>query len=248
MKRHPQLREQLELGGVFWKRRHAMLPPAMVGLMLHPASRCSRFWPCPGCSTRCRIAARTRWAGCAPPASCGRAGRGRCLRDVGDGEGERPLPDDRAVSDALRVALLNPCFFPEVRRGSERIVRELADDLLERGHLPRLITSHPGRPSRSVEQGLPVIRHWRPFEEALLRRLAAVPDAPSVSYASLLSGPTSWRTPSSPRRRGGARWAERTGRPYVFSSWAAGPAGARRQAGQAAAARAGVKGSTRWWC
>jgi GT2 family glycosyltransferase len=35
MKRHPQLREQLELGGVFWKRRHAMLPPALAGLILH---------------------------------------------------------------------------------------------------------------------------------------------------------------------------------------------------------------------
>ena len=35
MKRHPQLREQLELGRVFWKRRHAMLPPAIAGLALH---------------------------------------------------------------------------------------------------------------------------------------------------------------------------------------------------------------------
>jgi len=35
MKRHPQLREQLELGHVFWKRRHAMLPPALVGVALH---------------------------------------------------------------------------------------------------------------------------------------------------------------------------------------------------------------------
>jgi GT2 family glycosyltransferase len=35
MKRHPQLREQLELGRVFWKRRHAMLPAAVAGAALH---------------------------------------------------------------------------------------------------------------------------------------------------------------------------------------------------------------------
>jgi GT2 family glycosyltransferase len=35
MKRHPQLRSQLELGGVFWKRRHAMLPAAVAGAVLH---------------------------------------------------------------------------------------------------------------------------------------------------------------------------------------------------------------------
>ncbi len=35
MKRHPRLREQLELGGVFWKRRHAMLPAAVAAALLH---------------------------------------------------------------------------------------------------------------------------------------------------------------------------------------------------------------------
>ncbi len=59
---------------------------------------------------------------------------------------------------ALRVALLAPAFFPEVRRGGERLVRELADELIARGHRPRLITSHAGRPSRTVEDGLPVFR------------------------------------------------------------------------------------------
>jgi glycosyltransferase involved in cell wall biosynthesis len=93
------------------------------------------------------------------------------------------------VSDGLRIALLNPCFFPEVRRGSERIIRELADELIARGHHPRLITSHPGRPSRTVEDGLPVLRHWRPFEERFSRRgwqqyLTHVP----FSYGSLVAG------------------------------------------------------------
>jgi hypothetical protein len=42
----------------------------------------------------------------------------------------------------VKVALLSPVFWPEVRRGGERFVRDLADGLLERGHAPRLITSH----------------------------------------------------------------------------------------------------------
>jgi len=67
-----------------------------------------------------------------------------------------------ALSGALRVAFLNPCFWPEVRRGSERMIRELSDGLLRRGHQPRLITSHPGRPTRTTEDGLEIIRNWRP--------------------------------------------------------------------------------------
>jgi len=70
----------------------------------------------------------------------------------------------------LRVALLNPCFWPEVRRGSERFARVLADSLIARGHAPRLITSHSGRPRRAVEDGLPVARLWRPPEARLRRR------------------------------------------------------------------------------
>jgi glycosyltransferase involved in cell wall biosynthesis len=70
----------------------------------------------------------------------------------------------------LRVALLLPCFWPEVRRGTERMARELADELLARGHRPRLVTSHPGRPRRDVEEGLPITRHWRPPEMWLRRR------------------------------------------------------------------------------
>jgi glycosyltransferase involved in cell wall biosynthesis len=42
------------------------------------------------------------------------------------------------------------------------MIRELSDELIERGHSPRLITSHPGPPSRTVEDGLDVTRNWRP--------------------------------------------------------------------------------------
>ena len=47
---------------------------------------------------------------------------------------------------SLKVALLSPVFWPEVRRGGERFVRELADGLIAEGHEPRLITTHRGRP------------------------------------------------------------------------------------------------------
>lgn len=70
----------------------------------------------------------------------------------------------------MRVALLHPTYWPEVRRGSERFARELADGLLARGHAPRLITSHPGAMTRAVEDGLPVTRHRRPPRGRLLRR------------------------------------------------------------------------------
>jgi len=62
----------------------------------------------------------------------------------------------------LKVAFLNPCYWPEVRRGSERMIRELADELLARGHRPRLITSHPGATTHTLEDGLEVIRRRRP--------------------------------------------------------------------------------------
>jgi len=70
----------------------------------------------------------------------------------------------------VRVALLHPTYWPEVRRGSERFARELASGLLARGHEPRLVTSHPGPTSRAVEDGLPVTRHRRPPRGRLLRR------------------------------------------------------------------------------
>ena len=89
----------------------------------------------------------------------------------------------------MRVALLAPTWWPEVRRGSERFIRDLADGLLAAGHQATLITSHPGRPSRSVEDGLEVIRNWRPPEGRLRRRgyqpfLTHLP----FSYQSLTRG------------------------------------------------------------
>lgn len=119
----------------------------------------------------------------------------------------------------LRIALLNPRFWPEVRRGSERFARELADGLLARGHSVRLITSHRGLPSRRVEDGLEVVRNWRPPDGRLRRRLfeehlTHVP----FSYLSLRRGTDEVAQALYPTDAlAAARWSERTGRPAVLS-------------------------------
>lgn len=123
------------------------------------------------------------------------------------------------TSERVRVALLHPCYFPEVRRGSERIIQELANELHADGHRPRVITSAPGRPSLSVEGGVPVLRTWRPPQERLTRRLyyEYLTHLPA-SYAALRFGRDDlahafFATDATVT----ARWRERSGNPTVFS-------------------------------
>ena len=124
-----------------------------------------------------------------------------------------------AVAPITRPALLHPCFWPEVRRGSERFIRDLADGLIGRGYRPTLITSHPGRPVRSTEDGLTVIRNWRPPDGRLRRRLyedylTHVPFA----YISLLRGDYGLAHALHPTDALAAgRWSRMTGRPSIFS-------------------------------
>ncbi len=61
-----------------------------------------------------------------------------------------------------RIAFLHPTYWPEVRRGSERLIHDLAAGLAGRGHEITLITSHPGSPSSAEEDGFRVVRNWRP--------------------------------------------------------------------------------------
>jgi glycosyltransferase involved in cell wall biosynthesis len=125
----------------------------------------------------------------------------------------------RAPLRSLRVALLSPCFWPEVRRGGERFTRELADALLARGHRPRLITSHPGPPRRAVEDGLPILRLPRPPGGRRLRR-AFEPYVTHVplSYAALRLGDYDLAHAVYPTDAlAAARWHKRTGRPAILS-------------------------------
>lgn len=71
----------------------------------------------------------------------------------------------------MRVAILNPVFWPEVRRGSERFAHELALGLQERGHEARIVTSHRGRTTRGREEGVEVVRVPRLPHARLDRRL-----------------------------------------------------------------------------
>lgn len=119
----------------------------------------------------------------------------------------------------MRVALLSPCFWPEVRRGTERFVRELADGLILGGHHPELITSHRHLPNRRVEDGLPVLRVPRPPQGRLLRRgyepyLTHVP----LSYLALRRGDYGIAHAVYPADAlAAARWRASTGNPAVLS-------------------------------
>lgn len=75
------------------------------------------------------------------------------------------------MSAPLRVALLHPTYWPEVRRGAERLVHDVAQGLAARGHEPWVLTSHPGPTARSAEGAITVVRHRR-LPDALLRRRA----------------------------------------------------------------------------
>jgi glycosyltransferase involved in cell wall biosynthesis len=67
--------------------------------------------------------------------------------------------------------MLTPSYFPEVKRGTERMVRELSVGLAERGERPWILTSHPGGPSTRVEEGMSVVRVPRPPAGRLRRRM-----------------------------------------------------------------------------
>ena len=123
------------------------------------------------------------------------------------------------MSDGLRVAMLTPAFWPEVRRGTERMVHELASGLIARGHRPEVITGHPAAPGRGEEEGVDVLRVPRPPEGRLRRRemedyLTHVP----FSYLAVrLRRPDvvhAWFTTDA---LAAARYRRVTGRPAVHS-------------------------------
>jgi phosphatidylinositol alpha-mannosyltransferase len=69
----------------------------------------------------------------------------------------------------MRIALVQPSYWPEVRRGTERVVHDLGALLAGRGHDVTLITSHPGPGTLAIEDGIRVIRTHRPPRPAPLR-------------------------------------------------------------------------------
>src|SRR5213592_3027715 len=70
----------------------------------------------------------------------------------------------------MRIALAHATYWPEVRRGSERLVHDLGATLATRGHEVTLLTSHRSRRSIRDEGGVRVVRRWRPPRARALSR------------------------------------------------------------------------------
>jgi glycosyltransferase involved in cell wall biosynthesis len=56
---------------------------------------------------------------------------------------------------------LSTCYWPEVRRGTERLVHDLATGLASRGWEARIVAGHAGPTSRAFEDGVQVVRRHR---------------------------------------------------------------------------------------
>lgn len=110
-------------------------------------------------------------------------------------------------------------FWPEVRRGSERTIRELAVGLVEAGHEPLLLTSHPSPRVVEWHEGFKVVKSRRPSEKLVRRAgyyeyLSHVPG----QYRSLAraDGDLAHAFYVSDAAMAG-KWGRRNGRPVVFS-------------------------------
>jgi len=88
----------------------------------------------------------------------------------------------------MRIALLQPSYWPEVRRGTERVVHDLGALLAGRGHDVTLITSHPGPGTLAIEDGMRVIRTRRPPRPFPLRWYEDHVESAPVMVRQLLRG------------------------------------------------------------
>jgi glycosyltransferase involved in cell wall biosynthesis len=119
----------------------------------------------------------------------------------------------------LRPALLNFAYWPEVRRGNERLVHDLGTELARRGGSPSILTSHPGPSARTVEDGVEVIRRRRPPESPLrLRKIQPNLTHVPLSYGELCRGDFDLAHSFFPTDAlAGTRWGAATGRPALFT-------------------------------
>ena len=114
---------------------------------------------------------------------------------------------------------MNFGYWPEVQRGNERVVHDLAVELARRGHRPSIITSHPGRPTRTSEQGVQVVRNWRPPDLPLrLRRFQENLTHLPFSYRELVTGNPDVAVAFFPTDAvAAARWGRRFEKPTAYS-------------------------------
>ncbi len=69
----------------------------------------------------------------------------------------------------MKIALLWPNYWPYIRRGTERMVRDIAHYLAAQGHTVDIITSKPG-PSRTDHEGPITIYRQSRIDHPLLRQ------------------------------------------------------------------------------
>ncbi len=88
----------------------------------------------------------------------------------------------------MRIAHVTPTFWPEVMRGTERLVHGLGCELVERGHEVTVLTSHRHRSEVAPDGGMRVVRSWRPPELRALRNYEYhLANMPAV-FRGLMSG------------------------------------------------------------
>jgi len=66
----------------------------------------------------------------------------------------------------MKVAIVHPTTWPQVRRGTERFMNELAAFLARRGHQPKIVSSRPGGREIRTEGGFVTDQHrslWYPW-------------------------------------------------------------------------------------
>lgn len=124
-----------------------------------------------------------------------------------------------SAATSLDVALLNFGYWPEVQRGNERIIHDLATGLAKRGNAATIVTSHPRWPSRSTEEGVSVVRCWRPPECLFqLRKIQDHLGHVPCSYRELLRlDPQVAHAFFATDALASTRWAARKRRPCAYT-------------------------------
>lgn len=82
----------------------------------------------------------------------------------------------------MRIAILHPTYWPEVRRGSERMTHDLAAALAGRGHQVTVLTGTRGPTTYSIEDGFRVVRRRRlpeglPLVRAYEHHVTGIPNS-----------------------------------------------------------------------
>lgn len=117
------------------------------------------------------------------------------------------------------MALLHPFYWPEVRRGSERVVHDLGAGLTAAGHRARVVTTHPSLRGWSPEDGVAVRR--LPRRPDRLSRVAGLP--PPAGHLPALVAHLHRRPPDVAHAffpgegLGALAWGRARGRPVVLS-------------------------------